>query len=308
MRESGVRRYWWVLALLGVTAAWGVSFPIVKCALERCPQIDGGFGLGSVRSPTEPFLFLSLRFLIASLLVGAASFRALRALTRRQVLIGGGVGLALCAGYVFQTFGLERTTASNAGLLTGLYVVLTPILGAVVHRKLPSWSTAAGATLAIVGLFLIAAPSGIRIGLGDGLIVVCALFFAVHLVLLGRYAGSAPVVALVTLQLGVTAIVTGALALTVERAPLPTESGIWAAIVGTAILATVVAFFIQTAAQRFIPPSRTAVILTMESPMAALFGFVMLGERLTARGWAGAALIVAGMLLAELMARGAEQV
>ncbi|HJR18781.1 MAG TPA: DMT family transporter [Actinomycetota bacterium] len=308
MREIGVRRYWWVLALLGVTAAWGISFPVVKCALERCPQIDGGFGLGSIERPTEPFLFLSLRFLIAALLVGAASFRTLRRLNRRQVLVGCGIGLALCAGYVFQTLGLERTTASNAGLLTGLYVVLTPILGAAVHRLFPSWTTTAGALLAFTGLFLIAAPSGIRIGLGDGLVVVCAFCFAVHLVLLGRFAGSAPVAALVALQLGVTAVVTGMLSLATERAPLPTESGIWFAIVGTAILATVVAFFIQTAAQRFIPPSRTAVILTMESPMAALFGFVMLGERLTARGWAGAALIVAGMLVAELMARSAEAV
>ena len=308
MRDIGVRRYWWVLALLGVTAAWGISFPVVKCALERCPNIDGGFGLGSVRRPTEPFLFLSLRFLVAAVLVAGTSLRALRALTPRQILVGCGIGLALCAGYVFQTFGLERTTASNAGLLTGLYVVLTPILGAAVLRKLPSWTTAAGAMLAFTGLVLIAAPSGVRIGLGDGLVVVCAFCFAVHLVLLGRFAGSAPVAALVALQLGVTAIVTGLLSLAAERAPLPMERGIWFAIVGTAILATVVAFFVQTAAQRFISPSRTAVILTMESPMAALFGFVMLGERLTGRGWIGAALIVAGMLVAELMARTADEV
>jgi drug/metabolite transporter (DMT)-like permease len=308
VRDIGVRRYWWVLALLGVTAAWGAAFPVVKCALERCPNIEGGLGLGSVREPTEPFLFLSLRFLVAGLLVAAASVRVLRGLNRRQILIGCVLGLALCAGYVFQTFGLERTTASNAGFLTGLYVVLTPLLGAMFLRKPPTWTTGVGALLAFGGLLLIAAPSGVRIGLGDGLVVVCALCFAIHFLLLGRYAGSAPLAALVTLQLGVTAVVTGVLSLAAERAPIPSESGIWVAIVGTAVLATVVAFFVQTGAQRFIPPSRTAVILTMESPMAALFGYLMLDERLTARGWAGGTLIVAGMLVAEVMARPAEAV
>jgi drug/metabolite transporter (DMT)-like permease len=102
--------------------------------------------------------------------------------------------------------------------------------------------------------------------------------------------------------------VTGLLSVATEQAPIPAESGIWVAILSTAILATVFAFFIQTGAQRFIPPSRTAVILTMESPMAALFGFLMLNERLTARGWIGGVLIVAGMLVAELMAPAKEAV
>ncbi len=308
MREPGVRRFWWVVALLGVTAAWGAAFPVVKCALERCPDIRGGLGLGSIDRPTEPFLFLSLRFAIGALLVGAASIRTVRSLTRRQVIVGCAIGLALCAGYVFQTFGLERTTASNAGFLTGLYVVLTPLLGALALRKLPAWSTAAGASIAFVGLLLIASPTGMRIGLGDGLVVVCAFCFAIHFLLLGRFAGSAPLAGLVTLQLAVTAVVTGLLSLATERTTISTEAGIWVAVLTTAILATVFAFFIQTGAQRFIPPSRTAVILTMESPMAALFGFLMLNERLTARGWIGGGLIVAGMLVAELMAPAKEEV
>lgn len=308
MRELGVRRYWWVLALLGVTAAWGAAFPVVKCALERCPDIRAGVGLGSVDRPTEPLLFLSLRFAIAALLVGGASVPLLRRLTRRQVAIGCVLGLALCAGYGFQTFGLERTTASNAGFLTGLYVVFTPLIGALTIRKAPSWSTAAGAMLAVTGLLLIAAPTGLRIGLGDGLVLVCAICFAIHFLLLGRFAGSAPLPALVTMQLAVTSVVTGLLSVTTERAPMPTESGIWVAIVATAIPATVLAFFIQTGAQRFIPPSRTAVILTMESPMAALFGFLMLNERLSARGWVGGALILAGMMVAELLAPAREAV
>ncbi len=299
---TGVRRYAWIVALLGVAAIWGFAFPVVKCALERCPEIRGGLGLAAVDRPTEPMLFLSLRFAIAAILVGAVSLPTVRRLTGRQVLIGCVVGLALCAGYAFQTIGLQRTTASNAGFLTGLYVVLTPLLGAIVHRTLPSLATIAGAGLAVVGLLLIAAPTGLTIGLGDGLVLVCALGFAVHFVLLGRFAGSSPLPALVTLQLAVTAIVTGLLSAATERAPIPTETGVWVAIVVTAVLATAAAFFLQTSAQRFISPSRTTLILTMESPMAALFGYLMLKERLGARGFAGAALILAAMLVAELWA------
>lgn len=304
MREetSRVRRYSWELALIGVTAVWGATFPIVKCALERCEEIRGGMGLASVERPTTPFLFLALRFGIAAVLVGAASLPALGSLTRRQLGIGVAIGLALCGGYVFQTFGLQRTTASNAGFLTGLYVILTPVFGAAFLRRLPPSSTVLGALLAVAGLLLIASPSGIGLTLGDGLVLACAAVFAVHILLLGRFAGAAPLRAIVTLQLAVTAAVTGVLSVATERAPIPTEPGIWAALAVTALLASAGAAFLQTGAQRFIPPARAAVIMTLESPFAALFGYLMLGELLTGRGWLGAALIVAGMLVAELFA------
>lgn len=303
MRDgTRTRRYGWELALIGVTAVWGATFPIVKCAVARCPDLRGGLGLEAIDRPATPFMFLSLRFALAAVAVGAFSVGALRTLERRQVLIGIGAGLALCAGYVFQTFGLQRTTASNAGFITGLYVVLTPLLGAALLRRTPPATTAAGAILAAVGLLLLAAPTGVALGLGDGLVLVCALAFAVHILLLGRYASSAPLRALVTIQLAWTAVVTGILSLLTEREPVPAEGSVWVAVALTALLASAAALFAQTGAQRFIPPSRAAVILTMESPFAAVFGYLMLDERLTARGWLGAGMILAGMLVAELLA------
>jgi drug/metabolite transporter (DMT)-like permease len=279
----------------------------VKCAVQRCPDIRGGLGLATVQHPTTPLMFLAIRFAIAALLVGVASVAALRTLTRTQLLIGCGIGLALAGSFIFQTFGLQRTSASNAGFLTGLYVILTPLFGAVFLRKLPPASTLAGALLAVGGLLLIASPSGVGLGLGDALVLGCAVMAAIHILLLGRFAGIASVQALAAVQLGVVAIVTGVASLAVEREPIPSEPGVWVAILICAVFASALAFVIQTGAQRFIPPARAAVILVMEAPFAALFGFLMLGERLGVRGSMGAALILCGMLVAELLAPAKEE-
>lgn len=247
-------------------------------------------------------MFLAIRFAIAALLVGAGSIAALRTLTRKQLLIGCLIGVALGGSFMFQTFGLQRTSASNAGFLTGLYVILTPLFGAAFLRRVPPMTTIAGALLAVGGLLMIASPSGIGLGLGDALVLGCAAMAAIHILLLGRFAGIAPVRALATVQLGVIAIVTGAASLVAEREPVPTEGAIWVAIGICAVLASAVAFLIQTGAQRYIPPARAAVILVMEAPFAALFGYLMLDEHLGARGLIGAGLILAGVLVAELLA------
>ena len=285
-----------------MTIVWGFTFPIVKCAVQRCPDIHGGLGLAGIDHPTTPLMFLAIRFAMAALLVGAASVSALRTLTRRQLLTGCAIGLALAGSFIFQTFGLQRTSASNAGFLTGLYVILTPLFGAAFLRKVPPASTLAGALLAVGGLLLIASPSGVGLGLGDALVLGCAAMAAIHILLLGRFAGIAPVKALATVQLGVIAIVTGVASLAVEREPIPSEGSVWVAILICAVFASALAFVIQTGAQRFIPPARAAVILVMEAPFAALFGYLMLSERLGVRGLIGAALILCGLLVAELLA------
>jgi len=285
-----------------VTIVWGFTFPIVKCAVQRCPDIHGGLGLAGIDHPTTPLMFLAIRFAMAALLVGAASVSALRTLTRRQLLTGCAIGLALAGSFIFQTFGLQRTSASNAGFLTGLYVILTPLFGAAFLRKVPPASTLAGALLAVGGLLLIASPSGVGLGLGDALVLGCAAMAAIHILLLGRFAGIAPVKALATVQLGVIAIVTGVASLAVEREPVPSEGSVWVAILICAVFASALAFVIQTGAQRFIPPARAAVILVMEAPFAALFGYLMLSERLGVRGLIGAGLILCGLLVAELLA------
>ncbi len=224
--------YRWGLALVGVTAVWGATFVMVRDAVAAIP----------------PFTFIAYRFLAAAALLAAVRPRAL-ARPQPGVLAAGLVtGVALFAGYGFQTVGLQYTTASNAGFITGLAVVLTPLLAAVLLRERPGLGPALGAALAFVGLGVLA------------------------------LAWSA---------------VTGDLA-------APAGAQVWLALAVTAVLASAAGFLVQTRAQREVSPTKTAVILTMEPVFAGLFGFLLAGERLEARGWAGACCILAGMLVAEL--------
>ena len=302
MPELTRRRYTWEIGLVAVAGVWGATFPLVKCAIERCPSIKGGLGLAHAAHPIPPLEYLAIRFAIATVLVAIFAVPALRGLTRRQLWYGVAIGLSLAAGYAFQTFGLQRTSASHAGFLTGLYVILTPVFGAIALRKRAPLSTVAGAMLAVVGLLLLAVPGGSGTRLGDALILGCAVSFAVQILLVGSFARSAPVLALTVIQLGVVAILSEAASLATEHTVAPVDGGVWASIAITAVLASAVGLWMVVGAQRFIPPARAAVIYTMESPFAALFGFLMLSEHLGARGWGGAALIFGGMLVAELFA------
>jgi drug/metabolite transporter (DMT)-like permease len=276
------------LALIGVAAIWGFTFPVVKDAVAIIP----------------PFEFLAIRFAIAAAvltLVFARQLRAFLALGRRALLAGAGAGLALFAGYTFQTVGLQYTTASNAGFITGLFVVFTPILSAVILRRFPARGAIAGVVLATAGLFLLSDTGhGLRLGHGDLLMLGCAFSFAVHIVILGRFAPDLPTGPLVVIQLWVTATLSAWASLMVETPVAAAGSDVWLPILLTALYASAIGFFVQTAAQRVVSPTRTAVILVSEPAFAGLAGYLLLGERLTTLGWTGAALILAGMLTAEL--------
>jgi drug/metabolite transporter (DMT)-like permease len=300
------RRYGWEIGLVAVAAVWGATFPLVKCSIERCAHIKGGLGLAHVGHPIPPLEYLAIRFAIATVLVTIFAIPALRGLTRRQLWYGVAIGLALTGGYMFQTFGLQRTSAAHAGFITGLYVILTPLFGAIFLRKKAPVSTAAGALIAVVGLALLTVPAELGVRTGDALVLGCAVMFAVQILLVGAFARAAPVLALTVVQLAVVAVISEAASLVAEHPVAPTDSGVWISIAITAVLASAVGLFLVTGAQRFIPPARAAVIYTMESPFAALFGFAMLGERLGVRGWSGAALIFGGMLVAELFAPASE--
>ena len=273
------------LALIGVAAVWGYTFPVVKDAVEELP----------------PFEFIAVRFTIAAAVLTVPFRRELARLRRPHLLAAAGAGVALFAGYAFQTVGLQRTQASNAGFITGLFVVFTPILTAVVLRRPPSRGSMLGVTLATAGLFLLSfGPGGFVFGSGEALVLGAAVSFAVHIVVLGRFSAEIPTGALTVVQLWVTATLASVSMLAVETpAPIVTGSA-WFAIGVTALFASAAAFFIQTLAQRSVSPTRTALILVSEPAFAGLFGFLLLGERLTAIGWTGAALILAGMITAEL--------
>ena len=273
-------------ALVGVTAVWGITFPLVKSAVERVP----------------PYSFNAVRFLLAAVVLAAVCIPTLRRLSAEAWRHGALLGVALFAGYAFQTIGLQYTRASNAGFVTGMFVVFTPLLAALLLRRPPQRAAVIGVVLAAVGLALLSLGPSFRPRAGDVLILFCAVAFAAHIVGLGAWSNRHDAIGLTVVQLLVSGALHALFALSLEvgRAQGTWNTSVIVALLVTAVLASAAAFWIQTAAQRYIEPTRTAVILTMEPVFAGLFGFLLLDERLNARGWAGCALILAGMLTAEL--------
>jgi drug/metabolite transporter (DMT)-like permease len=290
--RRGVGAYRWELAMVAVTAVWGSTFVLVRDAVAQIP----------------PFTFIAYRFLAAALLLAAV--RPRRTVGGQgddggrwgPLAAGAVIGLALFAGYGFQTVGLQYTTASNAGFITGLSVVLTPLLGAVVLGQSPGRWPVTGACLAAVGLGFLSLQT-LEVRQGDALVLGCAVAFAAHILLLGRYAPRLDTYRLAVVQLGTAGLLALVWATAAGDLAAPASAEVWVALAITSVVASAGAFLIQTRAQRELSPTRTAVIITMEPVFAGLFGFLVAGERLSGRGWLGAGLILAGMLTAELGGR-----
>jgi drug/metabolite transporter (DMT)-like permease len=282
-RAPGLAVWRWELALVAVTAVWGATFVVVREAVARVP----------------PSAFIAVRFLAAAALL--AALRPRQALRPDRGLAAAGVvaGLALFAGYTLQTVGLQYTSASSAGFITGLAVVLTPLLGALLLRQRPGRWPATGALLAAAGLALLTLER-FEVRRGDLLVLGCAFAFATHILLLGRYSPRHASYQLAVVQLATTGVLALAWAGAAGDLRLPGSPQVWFALAVTAVLASAGGFLVQTRAQRDVSPTRTAIIFTMEPVFAALFAFWLAGEHLAARGWLGAACIVAGMLVAAL--------
>ncbi|MEW6663281.1 MAG: DMT family transporter [Bacillota bacterium] len=277
------KRLWADLSLIGVAAVWGLTFVVVKNAL------------GDI----APFTFNAIRFAIAFLfmLPFALSFKAFF----KPSVINAGflLGLFLFGGYSFQTVGLLYTSATNAGFITGMSVVLVPLLTAVHTRSWPSLNCVAGVGCAALGLALLTLENSIRLNWGDFLVFLCALSFAGHIFFVGRFTKVFSTTLLVTIQIGAVSLLSGAAALVLETQRLVITGQVGLALLITAVPATALAFFIQNWAQKTASPTRTAIIFALEPIFAALAAFWLLGELLSVRHYFGALLILCGMLLVE---------
>ena len=274
------------LALIGIAAVWGLTFVMVQDAVEVLPAMA----------------FLAYRFLSAAVLVGIVFRKGLRTLTRDGWRAGFLMGVFLTSGYIFQTTGLERTTASNAGFITGMFVVLTPIFGALFLRHKAGRIAWIAALVSTVGLYLLTGTGSQGLNLtGDLLVFLCACSFAAHILVTDRAVSHHETGPLLAVQLAVCGLVTLFLALGTDGLPVPDSTDLWVAIAVTSILASALGFFVQTFAQRHAPPARTALILASEPAFAGLFAWFVAGERLTALGWVGAALILASIVTVELV-------
>lgn len=276
-------------ALIAVAAVWGSTFVVVADTVARYPM----------------FAFLSWRFGIATVAFAVLFPRALKRLNRANLTAGLAAGVLLAAGYIFQTWGLAPgvgTTPARAAFITGLYVVAVPLLQAVIMRRMPRKSTILGAVLALAGLWLLSGVGTVGAWVtGDTLVLICALAYSFHMIALGMTDDRHDTIALTVVQLATVAVVTGAISLGVERVGPPTDPWVWASIVFTGVIASALAFMVQTWAGRTIPPSRVALILVMEPAFGGLFGWAVAGNAPMAEV-AGAALMLGGMIVSEAVA------
>jgi drug/metabolite transporter (DMT)-like permease len=271
-----------LLALVAVTAVWGVTFVQVKDAVAVYPL----------------FLFLAVRFGIASLALGLPFGGRLALLDRRGIGGGALLGVFLAAGYALQTAGLERTTATSAGFVTGMFVPLTPVFAWLLFRDRVGPGGWLGTALATGGLALLA---GVGVGaLGADLLVLGgAAAFALHIVFTARLAPGRDVAALTLVQMLVCAVGFTAIALATEPLRAPSGWTVWGALLVTGLLASALGYAVQTWAQSRTTATRAALVITMEPVFAGLFGYLLAGDRLGARGWAGCAVILLGILVSE---------
>lgn len=275
---------------------WGATFPAAKVGLEA-------IGVFPFMFWTRLLGFLTILAAVPFVARGRVNGPAIRRVAGPGLLLGA----LIFIGYVLQTEGLARTTATNAGFITGLYVVFAPILGLILFRRGVGWGTWLAAGVSMVGMALLSIPGldDLRPRFGDLLVLAGAVAWAGHVVAVGYFADRHDSVLLSLAQMGATAAFQLAAAVAVGlRAP---DTGqVWLMLAITGLLGSGVAYTIQVVAQQTITAGRAVIILAGESVAAAAISYVWLGERLQVHQWIGALLVVAAMAISEVTARRAE--
>lgn len=272
-----------VIALIGVGFTWGAAFVLMKDAIEQQPYMD----------------FLATRFTIAALaMILLRPFVALK-MQGGDLRYGALIGVVLAFGYITQTIGLELTTAATSGFLTGLYVVFTPLIAWLFVKYKVSGRVAIGVLFSIIGLAVFSgAAQSVEFQVGQIWLVVCAVLYAIHILLLGKYGRGRNSYRFAMIQIAVVALVTWGFALVDGYQP-PPNFEVWFAILFTALLSTVLAFWIQTWAQTLLDPSRVALLITSEVIWTAVLAIGMGQEPLTLAIVVGGGMMLTAMLIVE---------
>ena len=272
-----IRKNLLYFAMLATAAVWGGSFVLMKDAIQE----------------QDVYSFLSSRFLVASALMIAYRPTVFKGLTSKFIRQGVLAGVLLGGGYIFQTLGLAKTTVSNTGFITGLYLVFTPLISLIIlKRKVLNiqWLAVVVATL---GLFLIS-YNGISIGIGEILVLISALFYGAHFVALGEWSDGKNTYALTLIQILTVSAIASICAL-INGYQLPPSANVWQAVLFTAFFATFLAFIVQTKAQSVMSATAASVLLAMETPFALFFGLVFNSDPLTMRIIAGGTMVMFAM-------------
>ncbi len=272
------------LWLVLVTVIWGSTFVVVKNELAAI----------------TPLAFVALRFAFAFATMAVVTRGSLARAGWRHIGAGALIGVFLFGGYALQTMGLRYTTASKAAFITGLCVVLAPILARLLLGHTPSLFAVLGVIMATVGLGLLCLTDGLALSLGDLLVFGCAVSFALHIVAISRFAPKMDPVVLTTVQIGIVALAGAGIAAAVEPLSSPPSLSTVGVAAFMGVVATAFAFTIQNRAQAITSPTHTALVLSLEPVFGALFAYLLANEVLGTRELVGCALILAGMIVAEV--------
>jgi drug/metabolite transporter (DMT)-like permease len=272
------------LLLLLVCVFWGTTFILSKILLAEISLL----------------YYLALRLGIATILMWFIAIRYRRQLDRPTFLAGVILGIFLFLSYLFQMWGIQYTSASNAGFITGINVILVPVFSAILFKERPKIMTLIGIVLATWGLYFLSGGNFAALNKGDLLVLVCALAAAFHIIFTGHFAPRHNIYLLMAVQLSTIAILNLILFSFSNEKIVPLRPGALLILIYLAIFGSIVTFLLQTSMQRFTTATRTALIFTTEPLFAALFAFLIAGEQMNALGWLGGLLILLGMIVSEL--------
>ena len=270
--------------LLSITIIWGSTFVLTKFILEDA----------------SPFVYVALRFFIASCIFAALFFRRLRTISKDGVAKGLVLGVLLFFGFMLQTVGMKYTTASKSAFITGLMVVFTPIFQLIIERKAPKLGNIIGVVFVASGLFLLTSPKGSELNIGDALTLMCAVLFSIYTVYLGVYGKDHDPAHLTFVQFALTAILAVIAIPLLETAHLNLTFNFVVNLTYLAVMPTVVALYVMAKYQKYTTPTRSAIIYSMEPPIAAVFAFFIIGEHIGMIGVVGGIMILSGLIVSEL--------
>ncbi len=275
-------------ALVIITVIWGGTFVMVKNALDA----------------VGPATFIAFRFVIATLALLLIFHRRLVGISREEIQAGGLIGLCLGTGYILQTIGLQYTTTGKTGFITGLSVVIVPILAAVLFRKPPSWGAIAGILIATVGLGLLTLNENLSMDKGDLWVLGGVVGFAFQIITISHFAPKYDPIRLSVAQTATVAVLATITGFLFEKPDVHLPLDAWGAIVFTGLVATALVFSLQITVQKFTTPTHTALIFSLEPVFAAFFGWWWAHEMLGWKELLGCGLILSGILLAEIITPG----
>jgi len=272
------------LMLLMITVFWGSSYILTKLALDVL----------------QPFNLTALRFIIAFIAAAVVFYKNILKADIKTIKYSLILAVILFAVFILQTFGLKYTTASNAGFLVSLSVVFIPIISGVFLKQKIEKRVIIGVCIAPIGIALLTLNSQLSMNSGDVLCTLCSLLFAVHVVATGVFTKKVDSIALGVLQLGFVGLFSIVFSMFVENVRLPDNAMLWGAILALSILCTAVGYIVQAAAQKYTSATHAGLIFSLEPVFSAALGFTFLGEILSLRGYAGAAILLTSVLIAEV--------